>query len=132
MNVTRSTVSMLTIAGAPGTDPIRVVTENYAPGQGRIIIQCWDRSWTAAWFAMNGQSIEQFFAEAGWDYAMSNLTQGLSGMRRADAKRSEPYLRRIIETVQKVFRDELTAPVRDPRVPESRGVLAQRNARRLA
>ena len=120
MKVARANVSMLTITEAVGTDPIRVITENYGPGKGRIIIQCWDRAWCAAWFAMGGETIEQFFATSGWDYILSNLTNGLQGMRKADAKRDEVYVRRIIEAVQEVFRQELAqqAPERDPRVPD--------------
>jgi hypothetical protein len=120
VNVTGSSVNMLTIIGAVGTDPIRVITENYGPGKGRIIIQCWDRAWCGAWFAMSGKSIEAFFAEAGWDYILGNLTCGLHGMRKDAKKSDEPWLRRIIEAVQVAFREQLAAqaPARDPRVPD--------------
>ena len=120
MKIARSTVSMLTITEAVGTDPIRVITENYGPGKGRIIIQCWNRAWCSAWFAMGGETIEQFVATANWDYVRDNLSSGLQGMRKADAKRDEPYLRRIIEAVQEALRQELAeqAPERDPRVPD--------------
>lgn len=126
MNLTRSSVSMLTITDAPNLDPVRVITENYQPGQGRIIIQCWDRAWCAAWMSMGGCTIEQFVVDCGWDYLLGNLTNGLHGMRVADKKRDEPYLRRIIEAIQEALRQDLAkqAPERDPRVPDMFEVLS--------
>jgi len=97
-------VSMLTITDAPNLDPIRVVTENYKPGQGRIVIQCWDRAWAAAWMGMSGRTIEQFFIACDWDYLFSNLTNGLHGLRQDAKKRDKEYVRRIIEAVQTAFR----------------------------
>lgn len=111
MNIQRSTVSMLTIPNAVATDTVRVITENYGIGKGRIIIQCWSRAWSGAWFSMGNRTVEQFFVEAGWDYILGNLTCGLDGMRKDAAKRDEPYLRKIIEAVQQALRQEAAAPL---------------------
>lgn len=99
-HIGRSTVNMLTITNAPNLDPIRVITENYQPGQGRIIIQCWDRAWCGAWFSMGEQTIERFFIDADWDYLTGNLTSGLHGMTKAAQKNDVQYLRRIIDAVK--------------------------------
>lgn len=99
-HIGRSTVNMLTITSAPNLDPIRIITENYQPGQGRIIIQCWDRAWCGAWFAMSGQTIEKFFIGADSDYLASTLTICLHGMTKAAKKNDVQYLRRIIDAVK--------------------------------
>jgi hypothetical protein len=104
MKIEATTPNMLTITGASNLDPIRVITENYQPGQGRIIIQCWDRAWAAAWMGMSGRTTEQFFIECDWDYLFSNLTNGLHGLRQDAKKREREYVRRIIEAVQAAFR----------------------------
>jgi hypothetical protein len=109
VNVKHSTVRMLTITGVHNLDPVRVITENYNPGQGRIVIQCWDRAWAAAWMGMGGCTIEEFFIDCTWDYLFGNLTNGLHGLRQDAKKRDKEYLRRIIEAVQSAFRAELSA-----------------------
>lgn len=104
MLTSASTTKQLTITDAPDLDPIRVYLENYDPGQGRITITCYGRAWTAAWFAMRGKTIEQFFESCGADYLIGNLTnqlhQGLARNRKSD----ESYLLRIICAVQEGLR----------------------------
>lgn len=106
MKIAKSTVTMLTITHASQLDAVRVVVENFEPGRGRIIIQCYDRAWTGAWGAM-GSALEPFFIDEHPDYIAGNLTCGLHGMRKDAQKHQEPYLRRIIEAVQAALRAEL-------------------------
>lgn len=106
MKITQSTARMLTIE-APGVDQIDVFIVNYAPGKGRITLRCWDRAWTAAWFAMGGESVERFFVGCGTDYIASNMMCGLGGLRVAEAKREQVYLERIIAAVQVALAAEI-------------------------
>ena len=100
MTLASATVAMLTLTGMK-LDPIRVITEDYGPGVGRIIITCYDRAWVGYWGTMSGKSISQFFTSCGADYLLSNLVGGLKHTKAEDA-----YLTRIIEAVQAGLRKQ--------------------------
>ena len=57
MKVTETKVMSLEISELRDFDPIRVVTENYGPGRGRITITCEGKAWTGSWFAMSDRSV---------------------------------------------------------------------------
>lgn len=61
MKVTETKVQSLEITEVERLDPIRVMAENYEPGRGRITITCYGKAWTAAWFAMGGDTVQAFF-----------------------------------------------------------------------
>lgn len=108
MKVEQGNCRVLVIKGAPALDPITVFIENYAPGQGRMTVRVYDRAWTAAWFAMNGRTLEQFVATCDWDYVHGNLTQGLNGrVLKYVAKSDRDYLKRTILAIQGVFQQEI-------------------------
>ena len=106
MNITQQPVVMRTITGAERLDPIRVITVNLKPGQGRIDISCYGRAWTAYWGAMGEQTIEEFFMDCNPDYLLGNLVSGLPAIGRRDQVRDEVYLTRIIVAVQQALRQE--------------------------
>jgi hypothetical protein len=101
MTLASATVSMLTLTDMKRLDPIRIVTEDYEPGKGRIIITCYDRAWVGYWGAMSGKSVSQFFTECDADYLLNNLVGGLKHTKNEDA-----YLTRIIEAVQAGLRKQ--------------------------
>lgn len=96
-----STVSMLTLTDLKALDPIRVITEDYRPGAGRIIIQCFDRAWTGYWGAMGERSISEFFTACDAGYLLGNLKGSLK-----HTKHDEACLVRIIEAVQAAIRKQ--------------------------
>lgn len=102
MQITQTSARLLTIADAPGLDPIDVFIQNYEPGKGRMTIRVWDRAWTCAWFAMRGLTIEQFFIKADADYIWTNVNT--HGMRVDAVKRDAVYFRRIVEAVKSALR----------------------------
>ncbi len=104
MKLGLTTIQQLTITDVDGLDPIRVMIENYEPGQGRITITCYGRAWTAAWFAMSGASVEVFFANAGPDYIIGNLVCHMAPTLKRDRKHEETYLTRIIVATQEALR----------------------------
>lgn len=102
MKLASTTLKQLTITDVRGLDPIRVICENYEPGHGRIIIQCWDEAWAGYWGAMGAdRTIERFFIESHADYLAGNLLSG-AGLRRNTNRTA--YLMRIIFTVQDALR----------------------------
>lgn len=101
MTLARATVSMLTLTDLKNLDPIRVITEDYKPGSGRIIITCWDRAWTGYWGGMSGRTISDFFTQMDAGYLMGNLVGSLKQTKAQNA-----YLVRIIEAVQTALRKQ--------------------------
>jgi len=102
---TRS-LDMLTIT-APNLDPIRVIAENYGPGQGRIIIQCWNASWCSYWGAMGLETVEEFFVGCDVGYLADNL-MAANGL--AKKKNDAIYLGRVIDAVQQALRAHIKKP----------------------
>lgn len=68
MKVTETKVLSIEITEVERLDPIRVMAENYEPGQGRITITCYGKAWTSAWFAMSGDTVQKFFIRVSNDY----------------------------------------------------------------
>lgn len=70
-------VLAFTITGAKRLDPVRVMIENYEPGKGRITITCYGRAWTAAWFAMGGDTVQDFIKRVSNEYLIGCLAPRL-------------------------------------------------------
>lgn len=94
LKVERSTVTKLVITGAPRLDPITAFLEdfgrrdcqtesnpNYQTAQGKITINCWDKSWSAYWGGMGPRTVAEFVADCGWDYVLNCLDRGISSTR---------------------------------------------------
>lgn len=78
MKILARTVEHLKITEVEGLDPIDVCLEDLGPNQGKIAITCYGKSWTSYWGAMSDRTIAEFFKQAGNDYLVSNLSQGIS------------------------------------------------------
>jgi len=74
-----------------GIDPITLIIEDIAPGQGRIIVECFGAAWSAWWGGMAGKTTVQFVAGCHADYIASKLWP--EGMKRRTDR--EDYLRCI-------------------------------------
>lgn len=94
LKVERSTVTKLVITGAPRLDPITVFLEDfgrrdcptesdpsYQTAQGKITINCWDKSWNAYWGGMGPRTVAEFVAKCGWDYVLNCLDRGIGSTR---------------------------------------------------
>lgn len=101
MKITEKPLEMLVIEDLPNLDPVRVILENFEPGQGRIIIVCYDAAWVGYWGSMSGDTIQDFFVRCDAGYLQSNLSSASSLSRD---KRHQAYLVRIIEAVQAALR----------------------------
>lgn len=77
MKIIVSTIQQLLITGAERLDPIRVMIEDFEPGQGRITITCWDNAWVNYWGAMAGRSMSQFFQDCSVNYLAGKMKIGL-------------------------------------------------------
>lgn len=70
-------VLSFTITGAERLDPVRVMIENYEPGKGRITVTCYGQAWTGAWFAMGGDTVQEFIKRVSNDYLIGCLSPRL-------------------------------------------------------
>ncbi|MBV0620760.1 hypothetical protein KTO46_19645 [Klebsiella pneumoniae] len=68
MKVEKSDVVAFTISDVERLDPVRVMIENYEPGKGRITVTCFGKACTGAWFAMGGDSVQEFIKRVSNDY----------------------------------------------------------------
>ncbi|PAC67742.1 hypothetical protein CGS27_25770, partial [Enterobacter cloacae] len=68
MKVEKSDVLAFTISDVERLDPVRVMIENYDPGKGRITITCFGKAWTGAWFAMGGDTVQDFIKHVSNEY----------------------------------------------------------------
>ena len=68
MKVEKSDVLAFTISDVERLDPVRVMIENYEPGKGRITITCFGKAWTGAWFAMGGDTVQDFIKRVSNEY----------------------------------------------------------------
>lgn len=74
MNIEKSTVTKLLITGAPALDPITVFLEDIEPRRGKIIIECYGKSWSSYWGGMGSNTIAQFFCSMDEHYLAKNLS----------------------------------------------------------
>ncbi|APV42084.1 hypothetical protein PFAS1_23175 [Pseudomonas frederiksbergensis] len=94
LKVERSTVTKLVITGAPRLDPITVFLEDfgrrdcpteqdplYWSGQGKITINCWDKSWNAYWGGMGQRTLAQFVINCHAEYVLNCLDRGISSTK---------------------------------------------------
>ena len=107
MNITDTTVQLLTITDVPGLDTIRVYLEDYEPGRGRITISCYGRAWTAYWGGMYQATLKQFVPSCGADYIRDNLVRGMEQRMARTLKAENAYLLRVVEAVQEALRRQL-------------------------
>lgn len=73
MQIERTIVTKLTISGVPRLDPISVFLEDIAPRRGKIIIECFGKSWSSYWGGMGDRNIAQFFCACDEHYLAKNL-----------------------------------------------------------
>lgn len=68
ITIEKMDVLSFSITGAERLDPVRVMIENYEPGKGRITVTCYGQAWTGAWFAMGGDSVQEFIKRVSNEY----------------------------------------------------------------
>lgn len=88
-------------------DPVRIITENFEPGKGRIILVCYDAAWVGYWGSMGGSTVEEFFMRCDSDYLAGNMMCA-SGLRSGPEHRS--YLNRVIKAAQEALRSRVPKP----------------------
>lgn len=77
MKIETSQITKVALTEVEGLDTITVILENFEPGKGKIIIECWGKSWSSYWGGMSGDPVEDFFCRCDQHYLAGNLSPGL-------------------------------------------------------
>lgn len=77
MHIETALIKRIRITEVENLDPITVIVEDFSPGKGKIVIECWGRSWAATWTAMGNRTISQFFTETNNSYLVNCLEPGI-------------------------------------------------------
>lgn len=76
MKLEQSTVTTLRLTELERLDSVSVFLEDFGPGRGRIVIECFGEAWSSFWPAMGG-SLEDFFIRCEDGYLAKNLAPHL-------------------------------------------------------
>lgn len=91
-----------------GLDPIAVYLEDFGPGQGKIIITCYDQSWTSYWGGMGDRTISAFVKSCDNHYLAKNLSRIPVEINDYDALKQDMF-KKIIEKRKALELDESDA-----------------------
>lgn len=107
MKIEKRQVVMLDVIDAPKLDRIKIIAEDFGPGQGQLTIVCWGRAWSAYWGGMGSADITQFCISMSAEYIAENLVRGqIEGLKR-NQKHEMRYLMRIVEAAKEAMRVQL-------------------------
>lgn len=93
MKIETTTVTQaIRITEIPGLDPINVIFQDTAPGQGRVFVECYGNAWASWWGSMGDRTVRQFVASSHVGYLMNNLVWGRMAK---NTRKDGAYLERI-------------------------------------
>ena len=73
MKIEKSETETYLITELDKLDPITVYVTNYSPGKGKIVIECYGKTWTTYWGGMGSESLQVFFQTCSNDYILNRL-----------------------------------------------------------
>ncbi|MBO2684951.1 hypothetical protein [Shewanella algae] len=97
MKIESSMVRKLLITDVEQLDQITVYLENFDPGEGKITIECFGKSWSSYWPAMSGRTVEEFFVDIDNGYAIKNLCGSLRDTVDDDVATEKMIKAKVIE-----------------------------------
>lgn len=77
MKIQSSKIEKVYITELDHLDPVTVILEDIEPRKGKIIIECYGKSWSAYWGGMGNRTIAEFFCSCDEQYIAGNLDGGL-------------------------------------------------------
>ena len=75
MKTTASKVTKLQISGAKSLDMVTVIVDDLGPEQGKIIIECYGKAWSAYLGSMGKGGLAKFFCSCDNDYIIRKMLQ---------------------------------------------------------
>jgi len=107
MKIEVSETKKIVITGVKNLDPVSVYLEDFAPGQGKAIIECFSKSWANSWGAMGHETMAEFIITAGDDYLFGKFEGSDNRVERdydafPDVIRKETIARRKDDQLSKL------------------------------
>lgn len=100
MKVEASETRTLLITDVPDLDPVTVFLQDLGPGRGRIVVECYGKSWASYFNATGTATLAEFIARGNVDYLTNALIREPRHTMLEKAKaRQETYLGRIVTAV---------------------------------
>ena len=95
MKIQSSSVTKLIVTDIKSLDPVAIYLEDYAKGQGKLIITCYDKSWTDYWGAMGDNDLASFVISCDNHYLAKKLNPDVKNTI-TDEDGLEDYARKYI------------------------------------
>lgn len=73
MTTTKTQTETYILTDLDRLDPVTVYVTNYAPGQGKMVIECYCDSWAVYWGGMGRATLQEFLLSCNNDYILSKL-----------------------------------------------------------
>ncbi|KXS55137.1 MAG: hypothetical protein AWU57_483 [Marinobacter sp. T13-3] len=67
-------VSLTDLQAEFALDPVSVILEDFEPGRGKIVIECFGKAWSAYWGGMGKKDIATFFCRCDEHYLAGKLS----------------------------------------------------------
>lgn len=96
MKIESTNVRKIMVTEISGLDPIAIYLEDFGIGKGKIIITCYDQSWTSYWGGMGDRTISAFIKSCDNHYLAKNLSRIPVYINDYDALKAD-MLKKIIE-----------------------------------
>ncbi len=99
-----SQVTKIKLSEIDGIDPITVILEDIELRKGKIIIECYGKSWSSYWGGMGERTIAEFFCSCDNHYLAKNLSDIQCSVE--DFSKYPAYLKKGL--LEKLKEDEVT------------------------
>ena len=73
MSTKKTTTETYVLSELTALDPVTVYVTNYAPGAGKVVIECYSESWAVYWGGMGSGTLQQFFVTCDNAYILNKL-----------------------------------------------------------
>lgn len=75
MKVEKMKTETYKITGAKALDPVTVYVTNYEVGQGKMVMECFGRSWSVYWGGMGNRNLQSFVLTCNNDYIANKMVE---------------------------------------------------------
>lgn len=73
MKVSKNETETYVLTKIDRLDPVTAYVTNYSPERGKIVIECFGRSWSCYWGGMGKTNLQEFFLSCDNDYILNKL-----------------------------------------------------------
>jgi len=78
MNTEKRKTETYVLTDLDRLDPVTVYVTNYQPGQGKMVVECFGKAWTAYWGGMSDMTLQQFVLTCDNAYILGKMLEQTS------------------------------------------------------